>query len=516
MMPETRMAVIAISFAAGILAAAYMPVMVWLAVAVGAVAFAMGFMTGPKRAVICVTAVVFALGGARYANSREVPSDDVSRIGTRVFEFRGLVASDPETTADRVRVTCRVDSVKIGGRWKRASGRVLVNLYQNNDSPPPRLEYGDRIRVAAPAYPPRDPTNPGQFSWKDYLARQGIYSCAYVRSSDQVEVLAGNRGNALVRAALAAKDWIAGSIERISPKREASVIIGMVLGTYSYLPAETFKNFGRTGTLHLLAASGYNCFILLFLATPVLKLMRVTPKWRSCIILGLLFMYLLMVGAKPSLLRASIMSSLWLIGPLLRRVPNTRNLFFTAGLIVLAMGPEYLFDVGFQLSFLAVWALIYSAPIIEAALQAARPVKQDRKIKTGVLRVVGRFVSREAAAAGVATVTVTLFTAPVVACCFNYFSLVSIPANMALAIGVPVIFAVGIAAPVAAMLGPVGTAIGWIGGVVTHAMLGIVNYLGAWEHASVPVASPGSLAILGYYLMLYSALCYARSKFVKR
>ncbi len=427
-----------------------------------------------------------------------------------------MVASDPENVGDKTRLICRVERVNVYGKWRRASGQVMVNLYPNEERPLPNLDYADQVRLDVVPYPPRDPTNPGQFSWKGYLARQSIYSCAYVNSSSQVHILKSKKGNVFLYAALKAKHYMIRSIARIIPEREATVLAGMVLGTYSYLPKEILNNFQRTGTLHLLAASGFNCFILVFLSMPVLKRIGIMPKYRNEIVIILVGMYLLMVGPKPSLIRASLMAFLLLIAPLLKRVPNNKTLFFVASTVILAANPAYLFDIGFQLSFLAVWALISVAPVIESILIRAKVISNNGKNKPK-----GRFVwlsklSSEAAGAGVATASITLFTAPIVAYYFNYFSLVSLPANMVLALGVPVLFVVGLFAPVLALVPTAGAIIGSVGGIVTSAMLWVVDFLGSWEHAVVAVRSPGILAIAGYYLILQAVLSYARSKVAVR
>jgi len=116
------------------------------------------------------------------------------------------------------------------------------------------------------------------------------------------------------------------------------------------------------------------------------------------------------------------------------------------------------------------------------------------------------------AATAIATTAVTLVTAPVVAYYFNYFSLTSLPANMAVELGVPVVFAVGFLSPVAVHIGWLGAAVGWIGTETTRLMLAVVNELGAMRWSAVSVASPGPLAILGYYVILHAALGCVRSR----
>ena len=507
------MAAVTIALAAGI-AAAQRASFVVCALIVGMVLLvACAVIRRYSRATMCILAAMFLLGAARYAVDMRILPDDIARHSFSVSAFEGVVASDPEARGDRVSMVFGVERAQVHGHWRDMGGLVLVNFYQKHM---PSLQYGDRATITASIYPPMEPTNPGQFSWGDYLARQGIFSCASVRSSGQVEVIPGEKGNLLVTAAMKAKHYLVRSIQRIHPREEASVIVGMVLGTYSYLPPDVFRNFTVTGTLHMLAASGYNCYLLLVLAMPILKLPLVsriiTPKRRNIVVIGLIVMYLLMVGAKPSLVRASVMASLLLLAMPLRRVANVRNLFFVSAFIVLMMTPSDLFDVGFQLSYLSVWALIAVSPTVESLFARAgiMPGRSPRRANPIVRYSVA--LSGLMAGAVVATTAITLVTGPLVAYYFNYISLVSIPANMALELGVPFVFAAGLASSVAAHFAPLGNLVGAIGTGITRGMLEVVNCLGSMSHSAVAVAAPSTVALLGYYVVLYAAVSYVRSR----
>ena len=514
-MSEVRMAALAVAFAAGILAAVHLSIGVCALVVGATVIVALAFLRALPRSTVLILAAAFLLGAGRYGTSRWIAPNDVSMYVPSVTAFEGTVVSDPEPVRDRVRLMFRVERARTKDGWLGAGGEVMVNLYVTESENIPHLQYGDTARITARPYLPAEPTNPSRFSWREYLARHGVYTCASVRKASQVELLPAKRGNPIVAAALGAKHYLAGAIRRIHPQREASFIVGVVLGTYSYLQPETFKNFSRTGTLHILAASGYNCYILVLVSTPLLMRLRVLPRYRNVVVIGLVVLYLLMVGPKPSLLRAAIMASLVLLALPLRRVPSTKNLFFTAALIVLIVRPADLFEVGFQLSFMAVWALITVSPVIGSILARTGLLGTGRRVYRSPLSRAGWNCVGTIGAAAVGTTAITLLTAPLVAYYFNYFSLVSIPANMALVLGVPLIFIDGVVSAALAWVPFAGDFVGWLGTSLTRAMLWIVNYLGSMRYAAVSTGSPAVTAILGYYLVLYAALDYVRSRFAK-
>lgn len=514
-MPELAIVALTISLAAGMICASYISFTACVVLAIIAALLICIIRRDWPRVTIFIIASIFILGAIRISIDQQIASNDISNYQRSVSAFEGVVSSDPEARSDKVSFVFRVDRALIDKQSMIASGNVMVNLYLDKDKQLPKIAYGDRASITATPYSPLEPTNPGQFSWSNYLARQEIHTCVSIRHSHQLKMLHVRQGNPVIAATLGVKHHLVKSIQRIYPKEEASVIAGMVLGTYSYLPSETFRNFTLSGTLHLLAASGYNCYLLLVFATLLLKY-RLLPKWRNILVVFLIGAYLLIVGPKPSLVRASIMASLILLAMPFKRVANIRNIYFASAFIALMYNPSDLFDVGFQLSYLAVWALISVVPILESILSRTGLMGVGKVTKRSLLSRSLVKIAGITASAGISTVAVSLVTAPLVAYYFNYISLVSIPANIALAAGVPFIFIAGLASPLAAKIGYLGVILKWIGIIFTRFTLNIVNYFGSLSHSAVSVASPGIPAILGYYLLLYAVLKFVESKVVKR
>ena len=512
---------LAVAFTTGILLRQYAPLWFCGLVSVFAAVSCLCLSEMRSRSTLLLLVAVLFLGSWRYDAASKVPVNDISRLLGVVSGVEGIVTSDPETRGARTHFVLRVERVKTSVGWCAAGGRVMVSLdgghalkwraRNSNSGVVVRPEYGDRIRITSRLYSPSEQRNPINFSWKGYLARKGIYTCASISNPDQLRLVDRRLGCSLVHGALGIRRAVIRSIYRIYPSPENSVIAGMVLGTYAYLPPQVLCDFTRTGTLHLLAASGYNCWVLALFLSGLLQWMRVTRNHRSLIIIGALIAYLLVVGCKPSLVRATIMLSLALIARPLNRVPDTRNLFFVAGLIILAFDPASLFDIGFQLSFLAVWGIIYVSPmlgvnaVLGAFQNAAPPAGRTGK---GFIFWLVRKIAAGLGATAIATTSAVLVTAPVIAYYFNYISLVAIPANVAVELGVPIVFGAGLFAPVAATVPVFGSAVAYSGTLVTRGMLDGIGFLGSGLHSAVSAPSIPPVAIAGYYLVLHALLSF--------
>ena len=139
----------------------------------------------------------------------------------------------------------------------------------------------------------------------------------------------------------------------------------MILGDRSKIPSGLRSLFIQTGTMHILAISGLHIGIVAFILDLLLKALRIRRRLRFSAIILLLVFYCLLTGARPSVIRATIMAIVLLAGFLLRRENQISHSLALAGLIILIANPRQLFNLGFQLSFLSVISIVYFSPVIK-------------------------------------------------------------------------------------------------------------------------------------------------------
>lgn len=208
------------------------------------------------------------------------------------------------------------------------------------------------------------------------------------------------------------------------------------------------------------------------------------------------------------------MMSVFLAAYLLRRVPDLPSSVFFAGLVILAANPLNLYDIGFQLSFAAVLALILMVPLVEGPIgelfNPARPV--GARPLFSCIRL-AFWAAKYIALTFAVSIAVTLGTAPITAYYFNYVSSVSIIATALTAVLVVALTAAGIGALALGFAWPaLGHAVSFPATFISGSMLGVISELGSYPWSSISVRSPSTLFLVLYYTALVGALEYAYRK----
>ncbi len=158
---------------------------------------------------------------------------------------------------------------------------------------------------------------------------------------------------------------------------EKSVLTTLLLGYKEDLSWHTRRQFSATGVAHLLAVSGFHVAIVCGFISSVLNLLFVRNRWqilKTIILLFFLWFFVCLTGFAPSALRAGWMLSLYLIGDVLNRNSDKYNILAASAFFLLIYRPDYLFDVGFQLSYTAVFFILYLQPVLQQLVTLRNPV----------------------------------------------------------------------------------------------------------------------------------------------
>jgi competence protein ComEC len=407
-----------VAFLLGILFASAIPVTtaLWLLLA-GAVVFAI-WQTRKKqlgRLPSLTLVALFALfnGAARYAAA--LPNFDQSDLAyyndrSSSVEITGVIAKPAITRDGYIEFRLQAEKITTRDQDIEVDGLFLARVASSDD-----LNYGDRVILFGKLETPEVSED---FSYQDYLARQGIYS---LMPFANVELVQPGVGNIFWAAIYGFRDRALDVVYQLYPDPEASLFAGILLGDESGLSEELKTAFNDTGTRHIIAISGFNISIIagLFLAAFTRWLGIRRAIWLTALGIGL---YTLLVGAEASVARAAIMGVLALIARQVgRRQFALNTLAFTAAVMAL-INPLILWDVGFQLSFAATLGLVLYADRLRAY---ADKLLQARLSKEWVLRLSGPLYEF-----AFLTIAAQITTLPLLLYHFERLSLLSLPANL--------------------------------------------------------------------------------------
>jgi len=283
-------------------------------------------------------------------------------------------------------------------------------------------------------------------------------------------------------------------LEHGLPGPEAALARGMVLGQDERLSDVTRQEFRTSGLSHVLAASGQNVVLLAALAAPLLRLAGLGLRARLLVLLALIGLYVPLAGAGPPIQRAGIMGAAGVAAALAGRPASRWYALGLAALGTLVLNPRVTSDPGWQLSFAAVLAIVLLAPRLRESLERTR-------------------MPAALAEATSLTAAATVGTAPLIALHFGQFSLVSLPANVLAAPVVAPIMWLGMLSSALAQVALAPAAIiNGVGAYPLAALSWLAHASAGLPHASVPVALPGPLAVLGVYLALTALVLVRRAR----
>ncbi len=334
-----------------------------------------GRRLGIPWAIHPATAVLFLLAGFALAQWRtaQVAAPVMPRAGVQMLEGRVVLA---EPRGDRLRLL--LEDLRIDGLAEaRTPHRLRISMRRGE----PALQPGDRVRLRARVEPPPGPSWPGGFDFarRAWFERLGGIGFAL----GPVERIARGPPNGLAERVAALRQRVAERVTDLLPGTAGGVAAALLTGLRGGVEEEVWNVMQASGLAHLLAISGLHMGLVagtLFLAAryllslwPTLAL-RVTPRKAAALfaLLGAAF-YLLLAGAPVPTRRAFVMVGLALLAVMLDRNPFSMRLVALAALVVLALQPESLLSVSFQMSFAAVIGLVAWFERLPA-----RPVNEER------------------------------------------------------------------------------------------------------------------------------------------
>ena len=398
------LAVLAVSFALGVLAARFTSLPLKLALACSAacsLAAAYIFVRKPALSASLLLTVAFFCAGATLMvlEKSSVTQERVERLyddgligsGDPV-EVIGTVERAPEPAPDGFYLTLSAEKLRFKGDERVVSGRIVLfapvhDVVARAEYEALELRYGARLSVMTRLSRTENFRNPGVSSLTEYLERRGIDTTGMIKSPLLMERLDDERVFLPLAWIYEWRERLLVEIDEKFSTETAGVLKAALLGNRYTLTHDAAERFREGGTFHVLVISGLH---ISFIGGIVLFMMRRVTKrrvWQFTISVAFLWAYTIAVGAEVSVVRAALMFTVVALAPVLHRRARSLNALGGATLLLLIWRPSDLFDPSFQLTFLSVLAIVAIAwPLLERlrSIGSWHPTRETPQPPAGV------------------------------------------------------------------------------------------------------------------------------------
>ncbi len=436
--------------------------------------------------------IVAALALLRYAAA--LPTIDPSVLsfynGSDVHIVRGVVSGPPEVREKdvRLRFTARAVWLVEARRWQAVSGDAQVLLAMKERG----IAYGDIIELHGSIVAP--PDYDSSSSYREYLARQGILS--YIPYPSLTPL--GHDDSPLARFYATIYAWRGAAAEviyRDIPGATGGLLVGILLGDRSHIDSGLNNAFAVTGVAQVVAISGQNISYVAGFIWLLGRRLPLRPRTITIVTIEVIAVYAIFVGASPSVLRAAVMGALYALARYWGRDYDVGISLAVAAWAMTLFNPLWLWDIGFQLSFVALLGIVYLAPTI------ARPLHR--------LPLLGEALAVSLAA--------QLVTEPLILLYFGQISLISPLANLIVEPALPLVMLTGaVAVPLLFAAPPLGLLIAGACWVFLAFMVNTVQWFASLPFAALRFPPINGWWVVAYYLALVAVLVGVEGRLAER
>jgi competence protein ComEC len=244
------------------------------------------------------------------------------------------------------------------------SGKIIVNIQKDSLK---NLIIGNIVKVKTTLQQNASNKNPNQFDYSKYLADKQIYAQIYINKTEitinkklkkDVWYYSGRLHSRIVR-----------NLEKVHfNKEEMNVALALILGQQQEISQDIIQDYQYSGATHILSVSGLHVGFIMIFINFILKPIPNTRKGSLIKLLSILISlsaFAIISGLSPSVLRSVVMFSFLAIGNHLRRSGSIYHTLLVSILLILLFEPYFLFDVGFQLSYLALFFIVWLQPVLK-------------------------------------------------------------------------------------------------------------------------------------------------------
>ncbi len=313
-------------------------------------------------AIISILAFIF---GIFYTDLKMKSDDLLSDLAPANLTITGRVTSIPTTGEGyRTRFYLNATKAETSNEVFDTDSKTFVTVVDEKSNFE-KIRIGDELKIKTKVRLPSEATNPAQFSYKNYLKNFNTFTTAYVQPEDwQITSRPTELKWKFMQNLNLLRQSIIAQHGQVIKSPNLEILGGIVFGDDAISPPQEVKDsFRGSGLMHILAASGFNVAIIFSIWYFIFMRLKIPYKTGVSIGIFLIIFYTFMTGLGPPVLRAALMLTFALIGKLIDRNADNKALLMFVASIILVYNPAFLFDVGFELSFIVTFGLLTCCPI---------------------------------------------------------------------------------------------------------------------------------------------------------
>jgi competence protein ComEC len=416
------------------------------------------------------------------------------------LHIEGIVIDNPILYPDKIFLVVQCIRIVEDKSYRPVSGNIRLAVPDDSN-----FQYGDFIRFHTSLKKIQSFQNPGGFNYERYMTLQGIYASGFVANNSNIILLRQNTASGIRLKLETFRLYLKDIIYQNASTPQREIIEAMTIGNQKAIPASVRDNFNKTGTSHILSINGLHigiiaasAFFFVFLvlkSSEYLMLKFNIIKLATTAAFSMVLIAAFIAGMAIPVQRSTLMALIFLIALLFGKQRDLYNTLALAALIILVISPEALFDSSFQLSFIAVLALIYILPRFSDL-----SLKQLERLPSW-----GQSIIRYIYLSAIVCVAVTIGTLPLIIYYSNRASFITIIANL---ISVPLlgtlVLTISMFFILSAFFSPVvaGYCIK-LASFFVQISVTIINKLAALPWSSFNCTTPNIVEITVFYLFIF-------------
>ena len=312
-----------------------------------------------------ITSVIFLCFGALLTGQKDI-RNNTKWFGNSYTNQHALITTLEEPTVEKTKSIKANATIRYLIKNKISvpvSGKII--LYFSKELPAGQtsspLTYGSQIIFSKPLQEIKNSGNPGGFDYRRYCLFQGITHQVYLKPGE-FELLNEKRENWFRKFIYSSREKLLDILRlHIKGPKELGLAEALLIGYKADLEQSLVQSYTNTGVVHIIAISGLHLGLIYWLLalalTPLLK--RKKTRWlRPVLIITGLWLFSVLAGAQPSILRSALMFTCIVFGESLSKKTSIYNTMAVSAFILLCINPRWLWDAGFQLSYAAVLSII--------------------------------------------------------------------------------------------------------------------------------------------------------------